>query len=200
MNRNKIGTWIIIMLWILLGAIGVLLIQSCKIKYEVIPQTVQIESFTYNGETYEYVKEFSYYDKKRNIHTITSNLFINPDAEDCSCGIDYNYMKDGDKSFKETCGQLTKLSTEQKYNIESNHLWYTSDIWMILLTIFTIILGIVLAIIATIKIDSRLTYHNRERGTCYGCGYYCGKKSHCVWGKLVDDESCEKINKFFGFM
>ena len=31
-------------------------------------------------------------------------------------------------------------------------------------------------------------------------GYYCGKKSHCVWGKLVNDESCEKINKFFGFM
>lgn len=200
MNRYKIGVWIITMLWAFPAVIGVLLIQSCKIKYEVIPKTVQIESFTYNGETHEYVKEFSYYDKKRNIHTITSNLFLDPDAGDCSCGIYYNYMKDGNRSFKETCGQLKKLSTEQKYNIESNHLWYTNNIWMVLLTIFLIVLGIILAIVATIKIDNRLSYHNRKYGTCYGCSHYCGKKPYCVWGKLVDDESCEKINKFFGFM
>ena len=67
MNRDKIGYWIIAMSWILLIVVSALLIKSCRIKYEVIPQTVQIESFTYNGETHEYVKEFSYYDKKRNI-------------------------------------------------------------------------------------------------------------------------------------
>jgi hypothetical protein len=199
MSRYKIGAWIIAMSWILLIVISVLLIKSCRIKYEVIPQTVQIESFTHNGETHEYVKEFSYYDKKRNIHTITSNLFIDPNAGDCSCGVDYNYMKDGDKSFKETCEQLKKLSTKQKYRIESEHLWYTSNVWMTLLTIFTIILGTVLTFITTFRIDDRLAYH-RQYSCCYGCDRNCTKKSHCIWGKVVDDESCEKINKFFGFM
>lgn len=201
MNRYKIGAWIIAMLWILLIVISILFIESCKIKYEVIPQTVQIESFTYNGETHEYVKEFSYYDKKRNIHTITSDLFIDPDVRGCSCGIDYNYMKDGDRSFKETCGQLTKLSTKQKYRIESEHLWYTSNVWMTLLTILQIVLGTVLVIIGTIKISNRLEYyHNNKYYGCYGCNNRCYKNAECVWGKLVDDESCEKINKFFGFM
>lgn len=200
MNRYKIGIWIIAISWILLIVVSVLLIKSCRIKYEVIPQTIQIESFTYNGETHEYVKEFSYYDKKRNIHTITSNLFIDPNAEGCSCGIDYNYMKDGNKSFKETYGQLIELSTKQKYRIESEHLWYTSNVWMTLLTILTIILGTVLAIITTFRIDERLTYHDRKYRCCYGCDWECGEKAHCVWGKIVDDESCEKINKFFGFM
>lgn len=201
MTRYEIGAWIMAMLWILLAVISILLIKSCGIRYEVIPQTVQIESFTHNRETHEYVKEFSYYDKKRNIHTITSNLFIDPDAGDCSCGIDYNYAKDGDKSFKETCGQLKKLSTKQKYNIESKHLWYTSNVWMTLLTIFTIIFGTVLAIVGTIKISDRLVYyHNNEYYGCYGCNNRCHKNAECVWGKLVDDESCKKINKFFGFM
>lgn len=187
------------MSWILLIVVSVLLIKSCRIKYEVIPQTIQIESFTYNRETHEYVKEFSYYDKKRNIHTITSDLFIDPNAEDCSCGIDYNYMKDGDRSFKETCGNLKQLSTKEKYNIESEHLWFTSNKWMILLAIFTMILGIILTIITTYRIDDRLAYHEGY-SWCYGCEYRCGKNAKCVWGKLVDDESCEKINKFFGFM
>lgn len=199
MTRYKIGAWIIAMSWILLIVISVLLIRSCRIKYEVIPQTIQIESFTYDRETYEYVKEFSYYDKKRNIHTITSNLFIDPDVEGCSCGIDYNYMKDGNRSFKETCGQLTMLSTKQKYNIESKHLWYTSNVWTTLLTIFTIILGTILVINATISISDRLEYHKGYSG-CYGCRRRCHKDAKCIWGKLVDDESCEKINKFFGFM
>lgn len=201
MTRYKIGTWIISMLWILLIVISVLLIKSCRIKYEVIPQTIEIESFTHNRETHEYVKEFSYYDKKRNIHTITSDLFLDPDAGDCSCGIDYNYMKDGDRNFKETCGQLTKLSTKQRYNIESNHLWYTSNVWITLLTILTIIFGTILTIIGTIKISDRLEYyHYNEFYGCYGCTKECGKNAKCVWGKLVDNESCEKINKFFGFM
>lgn len=201
MNRNKIGNWIIAMSWIVLIVISALLIKSCRIKYEIIPQTIQIESFTHNRETYEYVKEFSYYDKKRNIHTITSNLFIDPGAEGCSCGIDYNYMKDGDESFKETCGQLIKLSTKQKYRIEFEHLWYTNNAWMILLTIFTIILGTVLAGITTFRINDRLEYyHNNEYYSCYGCNKRCHKNAQCIWGKLVDDESCEKINKFFGFM
>lgn len=201
MNRYKIGMWIIAMSWILLVVISALLIKSCRIKYEVIPQTVQIESFTYNGETHEYVKEFSYYDKKRNIHTITSNLFIDPNAGDCNCGIDYNYMKDGDRSFKETCGQLTKLSTKQKYRIESEHLWYTDNSWMVLLTIFIVILGLTLALITTIRISDRLEYYyDDEYRCCYGCKNRCCKNAECVWGKLVDNESCEKINKFFGFM
>lgn len=197
MNRYKIGMWIIAMSWILLVVMSALLIKSCRIKYEVIPQTVQIESFTYNRETHEYVKEFSYYDKKRNIHTITSDLFID---SNCSCGVDYNYMKDGDRSFKETCNQLTKLSTKQKYNIESKHLWFTSNKGMILLTVFAMILGTVLAFITSFRIDNRLTYHDRKYSCCFGCDWECGKKAHCVWGKVVDDESCEKINKFFGFM
>lgn len=201
MSRYKIGAWIIAMSWILLIVISVLLIKSCRIKYEVIPQTVQIESFTHNGETHEYVKEFSYYDKKRNIHTITSNLFIDPNAGDCSCGVDYNYMKDGDKSFKETCDQLKKLSTKQKYRIESEHLWYTSNVWMTLLTIFTIILGTVLTFITTFRVSDRLEYYyNNEYYRCYGCNNRCHENAECIWGKLIDDESCEKINKFFGFM
>ena len=200
MNRYKIGIWIIAMSWILLGVVSALLIKSCRIKYEVIPQTIQIESFTYNRETHEYVKEFSYYDKKRNIHTITSNLFIDPNAGGCDCGIDYNYMKDGDRCFKETYGQLIKLSIKQKYRIESEHLWYTSNVWIILLTIFTMILGTVLAFITSFRIDDRLTYHDRKYSCCFGCDWECGEKAHCVWGKIVDDESCEKINKFFGFM
>jgi hypothetical protein len=187
------------MLWILLIVISVLLIRSCRIKYEVIPQTVQIESFTYNGETHEYVKEFSYYDKKRNIHTITSDLFIDPDAGGCSCGIDYNYMKDGDRSFNETCTQLKKLSAERKHNIESKHLWYTSDALMILLTICVIILGTILTFITTFRIDDILEYR-KGYCNCYGCERRCYNNPRCVWGKLVDDESCEKINKFFGFM
>ena len=199
MNRYKIGIWIIAMSWILLVVMSALLIKSCRIKYEVIPQTVQIESFTYNGETHEYVKEFSYYDKKRNIHTITSDLFLDPDAGDCSCGIDYNYMKDGDRRFNETC-QLVKLFTKQRYNIESNHLWFTSNWWMILLTIFAMILGTVLAVIASFRINDRLIYHDKKYSCCFGCDRECGKKAHCVWGKVVDDESCDKINKFFGFM
>lgn len=199
MTKNTIGTWIIILSWIFLTVTSILLIKSCRIKYEVIPQTVQIESFTHNRETYEYVKEFSYYDKKRNIHTITSNLFIDPNSGGCSCGIDYNYMKDGDRSFNETCGQLTKLSTKQRYNIEHKHLWYTSNTWMILLTIFWITLGIVLTMIISFRISDRLAYHNGYR-YCYGCSSECGEKAHCVWGKLIADESCEKINKFFGFM
>ena len=200
MNRYKIGMWIIAISWILLVVMSALLIKSCRIKYEVIPQTVQIESFTYNRETHEYVKEFSYYDKKRNIHTITSNLFIDPNAGGCDCRIDYNYMKDGDRTFKETCGQLTKLSTKQRYNIESNHLWFTSNRWMILLTVFTMIFGTVFAFITSFRIDDRLTYHDRGYSCCYGCDWNCSGKAHCVWGKIVDDESCEKINKFFGFM
>lgn len=198
-NRNKIGYWIIAISWIILIVISALLIKSCRIKYEVIPQTIQIESFTHNGGTYEYVKEFSYYDKKRNIHTITSDLFIDSNAGDCDCGIDYNYMKDGDRSFKETCGQLTKLSTKQRYNIESKHLWYTSNVWMTLLTIFEIILGTIFAFITTFRIDDRLRYYEGY-SRCYGCEHHCGKNAECIWGKLVDDESCEKINKFFGFM
>lgn len=201
MTRDKIGTWVVAISWMLLIVVSVLLIKFCRIKYEVIPQTVQIESFTYNGETYEYVKEFSYYDKKRNIHTITSNLFIDPNAGGCSCGIDYNYMKDGGRIFKETCGQLTELSAKQKYNIESKHLWYTSNAWMILLTIFEIILGTILTIIATIRISDRLEYyHNNKYYGCYGCQRRCYKNAECIWGKLVDDEGCEKVNKFFGFM
>ena len=200
MTRYKIGYWIIAISWMLLIIISVLLIKSCRVKYEVIPQTVQIESFTYNGETYEYVKEFSYYDKKRNIHTITSNLFIDPNAGDCSCGIDYNYMKDGDRSVKETYSQLTKLSTKQKHRIESEHLWYTSNVWMTLLTIFTILFGTILAIITAIRVDDRLEYYHNGYYRCYGCINRCGKNAECVWGKLVNDESCEKINKFFGFM
>ena len=198
MNRYKIGMWIIAMSWILLVVMSVLLIKSCRIKYEVIPQTLQIESYTYADRTHEYVKEFSYYDKKRNIHTITSDLFID---SNCACGVDYNYMKDGDRSFKETCNQLTKLSTKQRYNIESKHLWFTSNVWMILLTIFAMILGTVLAFITTFRIDDRLTYyHNNEYYDCYGCDNRCHKNAECVWGKLISDESCEKINKFFGFM
>lgn len=197
MNRYKIGMWIIVMSWILLVVMSALLIKSCRIKYEVIPQTVQIESYTYADRTHEYVKEFSYYDKKRNIHTITSDLFID---SNCACGVDYNYMKDGDRSFKETCNQLTKLSTKQKYNIESKHLWLTSNKWMILLTVFAMILGTVLAFITSFRIDDRLTYHDTKYSCCFGCDWECGKKAHCVWGKVVDDESCEKINKFFGFM
>lgn len=197
MNRYKIGMWIIAMSWILLVVMSALLIKSCRIKYEVIPQTVQIESFTYNGETHEYVKEFSYYDKKRNIHTITSDLFIDPN---CGCGVDYNYMKDGDRRFNETCGHLKQLLTKEKYNIESKHLWFTSNKWMILLTVFAMILGTVLAFITSFRIDDRLTYHDRKWSCCFGCDRECGKKAHCVWGKIVDDESCEKINKFFGFM
>lgn len=198
-TKRQVCIWTIIMSWILVIVVNILLVKSCRIKYEVIPQTVQIESFTYNGGTHEYVKEFSYYDKKRNIHTITSNLFIDPNAEGCSCGIDYNYMKDGDRNFKENCGQLTKLSTKQKYRIESEHLWYTENSWMILLTIFIVILGLTLAMISTIKISDRLEYYEGY-SCCYGCRHHCGEKAHCVWGKLVDDESCEKINKFFGFM
>lgn len=197
MNRYKIGMWIIAMSWILLVVMSALLIKSCRIKYEVIPQTVQIESYTYADRTHEYVKEFSYYDKKRNIHTITSDLFID---SNCACGVDYNYMKDGDRSFKETCNQLTKLSTKQKYNIESKHLWLTSNKWMILLTVFAMILGTFLAFITSFRIDDRLTYHDTKYSCCFGCDWECGKKAHCVWGKVVDDESCEKINKFFGFM
>ena len=185
----------------LLIVVSVLFIKSCRIKYEVIPQTVQIESFTYNGETYEYVKEFSYYDKKRNIHTITSNLFIDPNAGGCSCGIDYNYMKDGDRIFKESFSQLTELSTKQKHRIESEHLWYTNNVWMVLLTVFTIIFGTILAIITTTRVNERLEYyHNNEYYRCYGCNNKCYKNAECVCGKLIDDESCEKINKFFGFM
>lgn len=188
------------MLWIFLIVISVFLIKACRIKYEVIPQTIQIESFTHNGETHEYVKEFSFFDKKRNIHTITSNLVVDPDAGGCSCAIDYNYLKDGHKNFKETCGQLTKLSTKQRYNIESNHLWYTSNAWMIFLTICVIILGLILALTGSIKVSDRLTYyHNHEYYGCYGCSNRCCKNAECIWGKLVDDESCEKINKFFGF-
>ena len=198
-TKRQVCIWTIIMSWILVIVVNILLVKSCRIKYEVIPQTVQIESFTYNGGTHEYVKEFSYYDKKRNIHTITSNLFIDPNAGGCSCGIDYNYMKDGDRNFKENCGQLTKLSTKQKYRIESEHLWYTENSWMILLTIFMVILGLTLALISTIKISDRLEYYEGY-SCCYGCRHHCGEKAHCVWGKLVDDESCEKINKFFGFM
>lgn len=198
MNRYKIGMWIIAMSWILLVVMSVLLIKSCRIKYEVIPQTVQIESYTYADRTHEYVKEFSYYDKKRNIHTITSDLFIDPN---CACGVDYNYMKDGDRRFNETCGQLTKLSTKQRYRIESEHLWFTSNVWMILPTIFAMISGTVLAFITSFRIDDRLTYHYRKKySCCFGCDWECGEKAHCVWGKVVDDESCEKINKFFGFM
>ncbi len=197
MNRYKIGMWIIAMSWILLGVVSALLIKSCRIKYEVIPQTVQIESFTYNGETLEYVKEFSYYDKKRNIHTITSDLFID---SDCACGVDYNYMKDGDRNFKETCYHLKQLSTKERYNIEFHHLWITSNKWMILLTVFTMILGTVLAFITSFRIDDRLTYHDRGYSCCYGCDWECGGTAHCIWGKVVDDKSCEKINKFFGFM
>lgn len=155
MNRNKIDYWIIAISWILLVVMSVLLIKSCRIKYEVIPQTVQIESFTYDGETHEYVKEFSYYDKKRNIHTITSDLFIDPNAGGCSCGIDYNYMKDGSRSFKETCGNLKQLFTKKKYIIESKHLWFTSNKWMILTTILTMILGMFLTIMTTYRIDDR---------------------------------------------
>lgn len=199
-TRHQVCIWTIIMSWILVIVATILLVRSCRIKYEIIPQTVQIESFTHNGETHEYVKEFSYYDKKRNIHTITSNLFIDPNAEDCSCGVDYNYMKDGDKSFKETCGQLKKLSTKQKYRIESEHLWYTENSWMILLTIFMVILGLTLALISTIRISDRLEYYSYNNSACYGCECRCRKNAECVWGKLVDDESCEKINKFFGFM
>lgn len=198
-TKRQVCIWTIIMSWILVIVVNILLVKSCRIKYEVIPQTVQIEFFTYNGGTHEYVKEFSYYDKKRNIHTITSNLFIDPNAGGCSCGIDYNYMKDGDRNFKENCGQLTKLSTKQKYRIESEHLWYTENSWMILLTIFIVILGLTLAMISTIKISDRLEYYEGY-SCCYGCRHHCGEKAHCVWGKLVDDESCEKINKFFGFM
>lgn len=196
MTRYTIGAWIIAMLWTLLIVISVLLIKSCMIKYEIIPQTVQIESFTYNGETHEYVKEFSYYDKKRNIHTITSDLFIDPN---CGCGVDYNYMKDGDRSFNETCHQLKKLSTKRKHNIESKHLWYTIDVLMIFLTICAMILGTILTFIATFNIDDRLAYH-KGYNACYGCELRCHKNAKCIWGKLVDDESCEKINKFFGFM
>ena len=199
MTRDQIGVWTIVMSWILLVIMSILLIKSCRIKYEVIPQTVQIESFIHNGESHEYVKEFSYYDKKRNIHTITSNLFINPNSGNCNCGIDYNYMKDGNRNFKENCNQLTKLSTRQKFNIEYKHLWYTSSVWMVLLTIFGIILGTVLAIITTIKIGDRLYYYSGYYH-CYGCERHCGKNAECVWGKIVDDESCEKINKFFGFI
>lgn len=197
MNRYKIGMWIIAMSWILLVVMSALLIKSCRIKYEVIPQTVQIESFIHANRTLEYVKEFSYYDKKRNIHTITSDLFIDPN---CACGADYNYMKDGDESFKETCYHLKQLSTKEKYNIESKHLWITSNKWMILLTVFAMILGTVLAFITSFRIDDRLTYHDRKYSCCFGCDWECGEKAHCVWGKVVDDESCEKINKFFGFM
>lgn len=199
-TRRQVCIWTILISWILVIVVNVLLVRSCRIKYEIIPQTVQIESFTHNGETHEYVKEFSYYDKKRNIHTITSNLFIDPNAGDCSCGVDYNYMKDGDKSFKETCGQLKKLSTKQKYRIESEHLWYTENSWMILLTIFMVILGLTLALISTIRISDRLEYYDDNYNSCYGCGRRCYKNAECVWGKLISDESCEKINKFFGFM
>lgn len=199
MNRNTIGIWIIVVSWILLVTMSILLIKSCRITYDVIPQTVQIESFTYNGETHEYVKEFSYYDKKRNIHTITSNLFLDPNSGGCDCGIDYNYMKDGSKSFKETCNQLKKLSTKQRFNIESNHLWYTSSVWITLLTIFGIIFGMVLATITTFRISDRLYYYSGYFH-CYGCERRCGENAKCIWGKLVTDESCEKINKFFGFM
>lgn len=197
MDRYKIGAWIIATLWVFLIAMSICLIKACRIKYEVIPQTVQIESFTHNGETHEYVKGFSFFDKKRNIHTITSDLFIDPN---CACGADYNYMKDGDKSFKETCGQLTKLSTKQKYRIEHEHLWYTSNAWMIFLTICVIILGLILALIGTFKVSDRLAYyHHNEYYSCYGCGHRCYKNAECLWGKLVDDQSCQKINKFFGF-
>jgi hypothetical protein len=197
MTRYKIGAWIIAMLWILLVTISILLVKSCRIKYEIIPQTVQIESYTYADRTHEYVKEFSYYDKKRNIHTITSDLFIDPN---CSCGVDYNYMKDGDRRFNETCGQLTKLSTKQRYRIESNHLWYTSNALMIFLTICVIILGLMLTITGTIKISDRLAYyHNNEYYGCYGCNNRCCKNAECIWGKLVNDKNCERINKFFGF-
>lgn len=197
MTRDQIGVWTIVMSWILLIVMSILLIKSCRIKYEVIPQTVQIESFIHNGEAHEYVKEFSYYDKNRNIHTITSNLFVDPNSGDCNCGI-VNYMKDGNRSFKETCNQLTKLSTRQKFNIESDHLWYTSNIWIILLTIFGIIIGTVLTIITTIRISDRLDYH-KGYSCCHGCECYCHKNPECIWGKFIEDESCEKINKFFGF-
>lgn len=186
MNRNKIGYGIIAMSWILLGVVSALLIKSCRIKYEVIPQTVQIESFTYNRETHEYVKEFSYYDKMRNIHTITSNLFIDPNAGGCNCGIDYNYMKDGDKSFKETCGQLTMLSAKQKYRIEFEYLWYTNNIWMVLLTIFIVILGITLTLITTIRISDRLEYYcDDEYHCCYGCENRCRKMQNVFGVKLL---------------
>lgn len=197
MNRYKIGAWIVAMSWILLITMNILLVKSCRIKYKVIPQTVQIESYTHADRTHEYVKEFSYYDKKRNIHTITSDLFIDPN---CACGVDYNYMKDGDRRFNETCGQLKKLSTEERYNIESKHLWYTSNVWMVLLTIFIVLLGSILTLITTIRISDRLEYYNDDYSYCSGCRNRCRKNAECVWGKLIDDKSCEKINKFFGFM
>lgn len=197
MNRYDIGVWTIVLSWIFLIVMSIFLVKTCRIKYEVIPQTVQIESFTYADRTREYVKEFSYFDKKRNIHTITSDLFIDPN---CGCGIDYNYMKDGDRRFNETCGQLKKLSTEERYNIESKHLWYTSNAWMVLLTIFAMLLGMILTLITTIRISGRLEYYGDDYSYCSGCKNRCRRNAECIWGKLVDDESCEKINKFFGFM
>lgn len=199
-NRCQICSGAISAMWILLVITSILLVRACRIKYEIIPQTVQIESFTYDEKTYEYVKEFSYYDKKRNIHTITSNLFIDPEANGCSCGIDYNYLKDGDNHFKESCEQLTKLSTKQKYRIESEHLWYTSNVWMVLLTIFIIIAEIIIISIGIVKILNRLDYHADTYYLCSGCSRRCAKNSECMWGKFVDNEDLHKdINKFFGF-
>ena len=200
MDRYDIGFCAIILSWILLVVMSIFLIKSCRIKYEIIPQTIQIESFTHNRKTHEYVKEFSYYDKKRNIHTITSSLFIDPESDGCDCGIDYNYMKDGNIRFKETCGQLIKLSTKQKYRIEHEHLWYTSNSRIILLTIFGMILGMVLTIITNCSISDRLVYYEERYSCCFGCEYRCRKDAKCIWGKLVDDEGCKKVNKFFGFM
>lgn len=199
-NRRQICNGTIITMWILLVIASILLIKACRIKYEIIPQTIQIESFTHDGRTHEYVKEFSYYDKKRNIHTITSNLFIDSNLNDCSCAIDYNYAKDGRTLFRESCNQLTRLSTKQRYRIESEHLWYTSSMWGVSLMIIVIITQLIITIVGTIRISNRMEYTTNYYNSCHGCEEYCGKKACCMWGKFVDNEGLhENINKFFGF-
>lgn len=201
-TKQQVGIGLIITSWILLIVISVLLIKSCRIKYEIIPQTIQIESFTHGGNTYEYVKEFSYYDKKRNIHTITSGLFIHPNSGDCNCGIDYNYLKDGKMNFKESTNQLTKLTTKQKFRIESEHLWYTSSCWRVLLTVSIIISGLILTVIATVQITGRIDYLNHPKyNYCHGCGNWCSRRAQCLSGIILDNENTIKgINKFFGFL
>lgn len=201
-TKQQVGIGLIITSWILLIVISVLLIKSCRIKYEIIPQTIQIESFTHGENTYEYVKEFSYYDKKRNIHTITSDLFIHPNSGSCNCGIDYNYSKDGDTIFREFTDQLTKLTTKQKLRIESEHLWYTSSCWTILLIILIIISGLISTIVTTVHISGRIDYLNNPRNNCCdGCGNWCGRHAECLSGIILDDENTIKgINKFFGFL
>ena len=201
-TKQQVGIGLVITWWILLIATSFLLIKNCRIKYEIIPQTIQIESFTHGGNTYEYVKEFSYYDKKRNIHTITSNLFIHPDSGSCGCGIDYNYLKDGKASFKETTNQLIKLTTKQKFRIESEHLWYTFSRWRAMLITLIIIWGLILTIITTIHISNRIDYLNDPRNNCCsGCGNYCTRRAECLSGIILDDENTIKsINKFFGFL